>query len=71
MIYEDIIDMSIDYIRLETIANIFGVCFVLYITHIFEPTLIGIALMFGIGNAFDSIVSGGTYWYLMKKVYKL
>jgi len=30
-------------------------------------TLIGIALLFGIGNAFDSIVSLGAFAYLLKK----
>ena len=53
----------------SVVTNIvyYGICFVLYITGIFEPTLIGIALMFGIGNAFDSVVSGIAYWYLLKK----
>ena len=27
----------------------------------------GIALLFGIGNAFDSIVSGGAFVYLLHK----
>lgn len=45
----------------------YGICFILYITNIFQPTLIGIALMFGIGNAFDSIVSGIAYSFLLKK----
>ena len=39
----------------------------LYITNVFEPTLLGIVLMFGIGNAFDSIVSGIVYWYMINK----
>ena len=29
--------------------------------------LIGIALLFGIGNAFDTIVSLGAYWFLLKR----
>ena len=45
----------------------YGICFVLYITNIFKPTLIGIALMFGIVNAFDSIVSYIVYRYLLNK----
>ena len=49
-----------------TIYSRFSKC-ILYITNIFKPTLVGIALMFGIGNAFDSIVSGVVYWYLLKK----
>lgn len=59
-----------NYMLFESIVtNIvyYGICFVLYITNVFKPTLVGIALMFGIGNAFDSIVSGIVYWYLLKK----
>ena len=58
------------YMLLESIVTnviYYGVCFILYITNVFEPTLLGIALMFGIGNAFDSIVSGIVYWYMIKK----
>ena len=33
----------------------------------FESTLIGIALLFGIGNAFDSVVSLIAYLHLLKK----
>ena len=33
----------------------------------FNPSLIGIALMFGIGNAFDSIVSFIAYAFLLKR----
>ena len=58
------------YMLFESIVtNIvyYGICFILYITHVFEPTLLGIALMFGIGNAFDSIVSAIAYGYLLKK----
>lgn len=59
-----------NYMLFESIVtNIiyYGICFILYKTNIFQPTLIGIALMFGIGNAFDSIVSGLVYWYLIRK----
>ena len=45
----------------------YGTAFVLYLLGIWTPTLIGIALLFGIGNAFDSIVSGGAFAYLLKK----
>ena len=58
------------YMLFESIVtNIvyYGICFILYITHVFEPTLFGIELMFGIGNAFDSIVSAIAYGYLLKK----
>lgn len=53
----------------SVVTNIiyYGVCFILYLTNVFQPTLIGIALMFGIGNAFDSIVSAVAYWYLVRK----
>ena len=45
----------------------YGVAFVLYLTKVWVPTLTGIALLFGIGMAFDSIVSFGAYLYLLKK----
>ena len=53
----------------SVITNIiyYGVCFILYVTGVFKPSLIGIALMFGIGNAFDSIVSFIAYAFLLKK----
>lgn len=57
MLFESVVTNGIYY----TIA------FVLYATNVWTPTLTGIALMFGIGNAFDSIVSLGAYWYLLKK----
>lgn len=63
-----------NYMLFESIVTnviYYGVCFVLYLTGVFEPTLIGIALMFGIGNAFDSVVSGVAYWHLLKKSDKL
>ena len=43
------------------------VTFLLYVTKIWIPTLMGIALLFGIGMAFDSLVSLGAYRYLLKK----
>lgn len=53
----------------SVVTNIvyYGICFALYITKVWEPTLIGIALMFGIGNAFDSIVSSIAYLFLLKR----
>ena len=45
----------------------YGVAFILYLTGVWTPSLIGIALLFGIGNAFDSIVSLGAFAYLLKK----
>lgn len=59
-----------NYMLFESVVtNIiyYGICFILYITNVFKPTLIAIALMFGIGNAFDSIVSFIAYRYLLKK----
>ena len=57
MLFESIITNSIYY----------GIAFILYITGVFVPTLTGIALLFGIGMAFDSIVSLGAYVYMLKK----
>jgi Na+-driven multidrug efflux pump len=60
-----------NYMLFESVVtNIvyYGICFVLYITNVFKPSLLGIALMFGIGNLFDSIVSLIAYLFLLKKV---
>lgn len=57
MLFESVVTNSIYY----------GVAFVLYLTGLWTPTLMGIALLFGIGNAFDSIVSGGAFAFLLKK----
>ena len=43
------------------------IAFILYLKGIWVPTLTGIALLFGIGMAFDSIVSLGAYLYLRKE----
>ena len=53
----------------SVITNIvyYGIAFALYISGIWVPTLTGIALLFGIGNAFDSIVSFGAYIVLLRK----
>ena len=45
----------------------YGTAFVLYLCGAWQPTLIGIALLFGIGNAFDAIVSLIAYAFLLKK----
>jgi hypothetical protein len=50
-----------------TNAIYYGAAFALYATNIWTPTLTGIALLFGIGNAFDSIVSLVAYLFLLKK----
>ena len=57
MLFESIITNSIYY----------GIAFTLYLAGKWTPTLISIALLFGVGNAFDSIVSGGAFAYLLKK----
>ena len=44
-----------------------GGAFILYLCGAWQPTLIGIALLFGIGNAFDAIVSLVAYIFLLKK----
>ena len=45
----------------------YGGAFILYLCGVWVPSLIGIALLFGIGNAFDSIVSLGVYVFLLKR----
>ena len=45
----------------------YGGAFILYVTGVWTPTLIGIALLFGIGNAFDTVVSLGAYIFLLRK----
>ena len=57
MLFESIVTNSVYY----------GIAFILWICGVWQPTLIGIALLFGIGNAFDTIVSLGAYWFLLKK----
>ena len=59
-----------NYMLFESVVTntvYYGIAFVLYITGVWTPSLIGIALLFGIGNAFDSIVSLGAFLFLLKK----
>lgn len=56
MLFESVVTNTIYY----------GIAFVLYATGIWVPTLTGIALLFGIGNAFDSIVSLCAYVFLLR-----
>ncbi len=56
MLFESVVTNSVYY----------GLFFVLYLTGIWTPTLIGIALMFGGGNAFDSVVSYLAYRHYRK-----
>lgn len=57
MLFESVVTNTIYY----------GVAFVLYAKGVWIPSLIGIALLFGVGNAFDSIVSFVAYRHLLKK----
>ena len=57
MLFESVVTNTIYY----------GMAFVLYATGIWVPSLTGIALLFGIGNAFDSIVSFYAYVFLLRK----
>ena len=57
MLFESVVTNSIYY----------GTFFILYLCGIWKPTLIGIALMFGCGNAFDTVVSYLAYRHFLKK----
>ena len=57
MLFESVVTNTIYY----------GGAFILYLCGIWTPSLIGIALLFGIGNAFDAIVSLVAYIFLLKK----
>ena len=57
MLFESVVTNSIYY----------GIAFILWKAKVWTPSLIGIALLFGIGNAFDTIVSLGAYWFLRKR----
>lgn len=59
-----------DYMLFEAVVTnsvYYGTFFVLYLIGIWKPTLFGIALMFGMGNAFDSIISGLAYIRFLRK----
>lgn len=58
MLFESIVTNSIYY----------GIAFILYLQGIWVPTLTSIALLFGIGMAFDSIVSLSAYIFLRKRM---
>lgn len=57
MLFESVVTNTIYY----------GGAFILYLCGAWQPTLIGIALLFGIGNAFDAIVSLVAYVFLLKR----
>jgi Na+-driven multidrug efflux pump len=59
-----------NYMLFESVVTntlYYGTAFVLYVTGIWTPTLTGIALLFGVGNAFDTVVSFAAYVFLLKK----
>ena len=59
-----------NYMLFESVVTntvYYGIAFILYVTGRWIPTLTGIALLFGIGTAFDSVVSLLLYWYLLRK----
>ena len=59
-----------NYMLFESVVTntvYYGIAFILYLTGVWTPSLIGIALLFGIGNAFDSIVSLGAFAFLLKR----
>lgn len=59
-----------NYMLFESVVTnllYYSVAFILYLMDVWNPTLTGIALLFGIGNAFDSIVSFSAYIFLLKK----
>ena len=59
-----------NYMLFESVVTntlYYGTAFILYLCGVWTPSLIGIALLFGIGNAFDAIVSLVAYMFLLKK----
>jgi hypothetical protein len=59
-----------NYMLFESVVTntvYYGIAFVCYAAGLWVPTLTGIALLFGIGNAFDSVVSLAAYVHLLKK----
>ena len=59
-----------NYMLFESVVTntvYYGFAFILYVAGVWTPSLVGIALLFGIGNAFDSVVSMAAYAYLLKK----
>ena len=59
-----------NYMLFESVVTntvYYGIAFVCYAAGLWVPTLTGIALLFGIGNAFDSVVSLAAYVHLLRK----
>ena len=60
-----------NYMLFESVVTntlFYGTAFVLYLSGVWSPTLNGIALLFGLGMAFDSIVSLCAYLHLRKNL---
>jgi hypothetical protein len=57
MLFESVVTNTVYY----------GIAFILYLTDVWTPSLMGIALLFGIGNAFDSVVSLFAFAFLLVK----
>jgi hypothetical protein len=57
MLFESVVTNTVYY----------GIAFILYAANVWTPTLTGIALLFGIGNVFDSVVSLAVYAFLLRK----
>ncbi|MBR2897732.1 MAG: hypothetical protein IKC04_07610, partial [Oscillospiraceae bacterium] len=57
MLFESVITNTVYY----------GAAFICYLAGIWTPSLLNVALLFGFGNAFDSLVSFGAYVFLLKK----
>lgn len=58
------------YMLFESVVTntvFYGTAFILWQLGVWTPSLIGIALLFGMGNAFDTVVSLAAYWFLLKR----
>ena len=58
-----------NYMLFESVVTntvYYGAAFLLWRAGLWAPTLTGIAILFGVGTAFDSLVSFGAYMYLRK-----
>ena len=58
MLFESVVTNSIYY----------GGFFIAYLTGLWTPSIIGIAIMFGVGNAFDGVVSLGAYIFMRRRM---
>ena len=59
-----------EYMLFESIVTntlFYGAFFIAFLKGVWTPTLYGIAVMFGAGNIFDSVVSGLVYIYFVRR----